>query len=50
MASAPEADAKYSQAYLPDFCAAGTILVIFLVTELVAIVLTLATWFIGGAG
>ena len=37
MASAPEADDKYSQAYLPDFCAAGTILVILLVAELVAI-------------
>lgn len=44
MASAPEADAKYSQAYLPDFCAAGTILVILLVAELVAIVLTLASY------
>ncbi len=44
MASAPEADAKYSQAYLPDFCAAGTILVILLVAELVAIVLTLAAY------
>jgi two-component system sensor histidine kinase AlgZ len=42
LASAPEADGKYSQAYLPDFCAAGTILVILLVAELVAIVLTLA--------
>jgi two-component system sensor histidine kinase AlgZ len=44
LASAPEADAKYSQAYLPDFCAAGTILVILLVAELVAIVLTLASY------
>jgi two-component system, LytTR family, sensor histidine kinase AlgZ len=43
LASAPEADDKYSQAYLPDFCAAGTILVILLVAELVAIVLTLAS-------
>jgi len=31
-----------SQAYLPDFCAATTILVVVLVAELVAIVLTLA--------
>jgi two-component system sensor histidine kinase AlgZ len=31
-----------SQAYLPDFCAAATILVIVLIAELVAIVLTLA--------
>ena len=44
MASAAEADAKYSQAYLPDFCAAGTILVILLVAELVAIVLTIAAY------
>ena len=43
MASAPEADDKYSQAILPDFCAAGTILVILLVAELVAIVLALAS-------
>ena len=43
MASAPEADDKYSQAFLPDFCAAGTILVILLVAELVAIILTLAS-------
>lgn len=44
MASAPDADGKYSQAYLPDFCAAGTILVVLLVAELVAIVLTLASY------
>lgn len=31
-----------SQAYLPDFCAAGTLFIIVLVAELVAIVLTLA--------
>ena len=31
-----------SQAFLPDFCAAGTVFVIVLVAELVAIVLTLA--------
>jgi len=31
-----------SQAYLPDFCAAGTILVVLLVAELVAIVLALS--------
>lgn len=31
-----------SQAYLPDFCAAATILIVLLVAELVAIVLTLA--------
>ncbi|MDX1402884.1 MAG: histidine kinase [Woeseiaceae bacterium] len=44
MASAPEADGKYSQAYLPDFCAPGTVLVILLVAELVAIILTLAAY------
>lgn len=44
MASAAEANGKFSQAYLPDFCAAGTILVILLVAELVAIVLTLAAY------
>ncbi len=44
MASAPEADDKYSQAFLPDFCTAGTLLVILLVAELVAIVLTLASY------
>jgi two-component system sensor histidine kinase AlgZ len=44
LASAPAADGKFSQAFLPDFCAAGTILVILLVAELVAIVLTLASY------
>ncbi len=44
MASAPEVDDKSSQAYLPDFCAPGTVLVILLVAELVAIVLTLASY------
>ncbi|MFQ6006106.1 MAG: sensor histidine kinase [Woeseia sp.] len=38
----PEADPE-SQAYLPDFCAAGTIFVVVLVAELVAIALTLAS-------
>jgi two-component system sensor histidine kinase AlgZ len=42
LASASEAASKESQAYLPDFCAAGAVLVIVLVAELVAIVLTLA--------
>jgi len=44
LASAPAVDDKTSQAYLPDFCAAGTVLVILLVAELVAIVLTLAAY------
>jgi len=33
---------KHTQAYLPDFCAAGTLLVVVLVSALVAIVLTIA--------
>jgi two-component system sensor histidine kinase AlgZ len=41
LAATSDAD-NHSQAYLPDFCAAGTILVIVLIAELVAIVLTLA--------
>lgn len=41
MAATSNAD-NQSQAYLPDFCAAATILVIVLIAELVAIVLTLA--------
>lgn len=41
MAATLNAD-SHPQAYLPDFCAAATILVIVLVAELVAIVLTLA--------
>ena len=44
MASAPEVNIKQSQAYLPDFCAASTVLVILLVAELVAIVLTIAAY------
>lgn len=44
MTSAPEIDVKQTQAYLPDFCAAGTVLVILLVAELVAIVLTIAAY------
>jgi two-component system, LytTR family, sensor histidine kinase AlgZ len=32
-----------TQAYLPDFCAAGTVFVVVLIAELVAIVLTLAS-------
>ena len=42
MAGAPETEAQ--QAYLPDFCNAGTVLIILLVAELVAIVLTLAAY------
>lgn len=42
------ATSSESQVYLPDFCAAGAILVIILVAELVAIVLTLASHTIPG--
>jgi len=37
-----DTNAHDTQVYLPDFCAAGTLFVILLVAELVAIVLTLA--------
>jgi two-component system sensor histidine kinase AlgZ len=37
-----EAQSREPRVYLPDFCAAGTILVVLLVAELVAILLTLA--------
>jgi two-component system sensor histidine kinase AlgZ len=39
----PEQPSAGSQAYLPDFCAAGTVFVVVLIAELVAIVLTLAS-------
>ena len=38
-----QADPNETQGYLPDFCAAGTVFIILLVAELVAIVLTLAS-------
>ena len=44
MASGTEADDKPTQIYLPDFRAPGTILVILLVAELVAIALTIASY------
>jgi two-component system sensor histidine kinase AlgZ len=44
LASVTEADDKNAQAYLPDFCAAGTVLVILLVAALVAILLTLVSF------
>jgi len=37
-----EPDENQAQAYLPDFCSAGALLVVLLVAELVAITLTLA--------
>ncbi|MGI9262275.1 MAG: sensor histidine kinase [Woeseiaceae bacterium] len=44
MTAVQDATDKPAQAYLPDFCAAGTILVILLVAELVAILLTLVSY------
>ena len=44
VAESREAADKQTQAYLPDFCAAGTILVILIVAELVAILLTLVAF------
>ena len=40
----PTADDKQTQAYLPDFRAPGTVLVVLLVAELVAIALTLTSY------
>ncbi len=42
MTAAPDSSSEDTQVYLPDFCAAGTLFVVLLVAELVAIVLTLA--------
>lgn len=42
MAAVSETANPHSQAYLPDFCAAGAVLIIVLVATLIAIVLTLA--------
>ncbi|MBT8089818.1 MAG: sensor histidine kinase, partial [Gammaproteobacteria bacterium] len=42
MTAATEPTHEDAHAYLPDFCAAGTLFIIVLVAELVAIVLTLA--------
>lgn len=47
MTATPEPTHEDTQAYLPDFCAAGTLFIIVLVAELVAIVLTLAAHDIG---
>jgi len=43
LASRPPDVDKETQAYLPDFCAAGAIFVVVLVSALIAIVLTLAS-------
>ncbi len=42
MTAAPEAHNEDTQVYLPDFCSAGTLFIVLLVAELVAIVLALA--------
>ena len=42
MALESDSENRETQAYLPDFCAAGTVFVVVLVAELVAILLTLA--------
>ncbi len=42
MTAAPDSSSEDTQVYLPDFCAAGTLFIVLLVAELVAIVLTLA--------
>jgi two-component system sensor histidine kinase AlgZ len=44
LSAEPESRNTPSQAYLPDFCAAGTVFVVILVAELVAILLTLAAY------
>jgi two-component system sensor histidine kinase AlgZ len=44
VASTPEASDKQAQIYLPDFRAPGTILIILLVAELVAIALTITSY------
>ncbi len=42
MSAASEPSDKAAQAYLPDFCAAGTVFIVVLIAELIAILLTLA--------
>jgi len=42
LTAAPDSSSEDTQVYLPDFCAAGTLFIVLLVAELVAIVLTLA--------
>lgn len=47
MAEATESGERSTQAYLPDFCNPGTVLIILMVAELVAIVLTLSSYHAG---
>ena len=42
MTAAPDSSSEDTQVYLPDFCSAGTLFIVLLVAELVAIVLALA--------
>jgi two-component system sensor histidine kinase AlgZ len=42
LSTATDSQDPGSQAYLPDFCAAGTVFVVVLIAELIAILLTLA--------
>ncbi len=42
MSAAPASPDRGTQAYLPDFCAAGTVFIVVLIAELIAILLTLA--------
>jgi len=42
LSAPPESSDKSAQAYLPDFCAAGTVFIVVLIAELIAILLTLA--------
>jgi two-component system sensor histidine kinase AlgZ len=42
LSESPDATNPETQAYLPDFCATGTVFVVVMLAELVAIVLTLA--------
>ena len=44
MSESPDSTIREPQAYLPDFCAAGTVFVAVLMAELVAIVLALASF------
>ncbi|MBT8098632.1 MAG: hypothetical protein KJO82_02725, partial [Gammaproteobacteria bacterium] len=43
MSATAPAKPEDTQAYLPDFCAAGTIFIVVLVGELIAIMLTVAS-------
>jgi two-component system sensor histidine kinase AlgZ len=43
LTAAPESTKEDTQVYLPDFCAAGTLFIVLMVAELIAIVLALAS-------